>query len=73
MVLYICEKFHNNNVSNGVKLTEQTLVQGRKGYVAVQRAITPKVGKPELRFMCSASRLLVLYICEKFHETIQLT
>ena len=31
----------------------------------VQRAITPKVGKPELRFMCSARYLIVLYIlCE---------
>ena len=36
----------------------------------VQRAITPKVGKPELRFMCSASRLIVLYICAKFGEII---
>ena len=26
----------------------------------VQRAITPKVGKTELRFMCSASHLIVL-------------
>ena len=36
----------------------------------VQRAITPKVGKPELRFMCSAHRLTVLYICMKFPENI---
>ena len=28
----------------------------------IQRAITPKVGKPGLRFMCSECRLLVLYI-----------
>ena len=28
----------------------------------VQRAITPKVGKPELWFMCSACCLIVLYI-----------
>ena len=36
----------------------------------VQRAITPKVGKPKLRFMCSACRLTVLYICGKFAENI---
>ena len=36
----------------------------------VQRAITPKVGKPELRFMCYACRLIVLYICVKFGENI---
>ena len=36
----------------------------------VQRAITPKVGKPELWFMCSANCLMVLYICVKFGENI---
>ena len=35
-----------------------------------QRAITPKVGKPELRFLCSACCLIVFNICEKFHENI---
>ena len=39
----------------------------------VQRAITPKVGKPELWFMFSASRLIVIYICVKFHENIEWT
>ena len=28
----------------------------------VQRVINPKEGKPELRFMCSAHCLMVLYI-----------
>ena len=36
----------------------------------VQRPITPEVDKPELRFMCSACHLLVLYICMKFPENI---
>ena len=36
--------------------------------VNTQRAITPKVGKPELRFMCSARRLLVFNVCVKYHE-----
>ena len=36
----------------------------------VQRAITQEVGKPELRFMCSACCLMVLYICVKFGENI---
>ena len=36
----------------------------------VRRAITPKAGKPELRFMCSALRLIVLYICVNFRENI---
>ena len=32
----------------------------------VQRAITPKVGKPELQIMCFANHLIVLYICVRF-------
>ena len=36
----------------------------------VQRAITPKVGKPEVRLMCSAYCFIVLYICVKFGENI---
>ena len=36
----------------------------------VRKAKTPEVGKPELRFMCSARCLIVLYICVKFDENI---
>ena len=35
--------------------------------VNTQSAITPKVGKPELLFLCSAHRLMVFNICVKFH------
>ena len=35
----------------------------------VQREITPKVGTPELWFMCSACSLMVFYIGVKFHES----
>ena len=38
--------------------------------VNTQRAITPKVGKPELRFMCSARWLMVFNVCVKFHENM---
>ena len=38
--------------------------------VNTQRAITPKVGKPELRFICSACRLMVFNVCVKFHENM---
>ena len=38
--------------------------------VNTQRPITPKVEKPELRFMCSAHRLMVFNICVKFHENM---
>ena len=36
--------------------------------VNTKRAITPKVGKPELRFMCSACRLMVSKVCVKFRK-----
>ena len=36
----------------------------------VQRALTPRVGQPKLWFLSSARRLMVLYICERFHENI---
>ena len=38
--------------------------------VKTQRAITPKVGKPGLWFMCSARRLMVFNICVKFHKNM---
>ena len=38
--------------------------------VNTQRAITPKVGKPELWFMFSARRLMVFNVCMKFHEHV---
>ena len=38
--------------------------------VNTQRAITPKVRKPELWFMCSACPLMVFNVCVKFHENM---
>ena len=38
--------------------------------VNTQRTITPRVGKPELRFMCSARRHMVFNVCVKFHENM---
>ena len=35
-----------------------------------QWAITPKVGKQKLQFMCYARRLIVLYICVTFGKNI---
>ena len=36
----------------------------------IQRAITLKVGKQELWFMCSARHPMVFNICVKFHENM---
>ena len=63
MVFNICVKFHEN-MSSDFKLMERT----RK--LLTQRAITLKVGKPELQFMCSACCLMMFNICVKFHENM---
>ena len=36
--------------------------------INAKRAITPEVGKPELRFLSSACLLMVFNICLKFYE-----
>ena len=51
------------------------MLQSRHKYVVetainVQRAMTPKVCNPELRFLCSGRNLIMLNICVKFHENI---
>ena len=46
------------------------LWSGHETIVNTQRAITPKVGKPELRFMCSACHLMVFKVCAKFHDNM---
>ena len=56
MVFNICVKFHEN-VSRGFKVMERT-----QKIVNTKREITPKVGQPELRFMCSSCRLMVFNI-----------
>ena len=62
MVFNICVKFHEN-MSSGFKVMERT-----QNLLTLKRAITPKAGKPELRFMCSACCLMVFNVCMKFHE-----
>ena len=59
-------------VSSFMKICQVVLKlwSGRKKIVNTQRAITPKVGKPELRFMGSACRLMVFNVCVKFHENM---
>ena len=51
------------NSFNGCQLTEWT----RNSIANDQREITPKLSKAELLFLCMMHRLIVLYICMKFH------
>ena len=64
MVFNIYVKFREN-MSSGFKVMEWT-----RKIVNTQRAITPKVGTPELWFLCSACRLMMFNVCVKFHENM---
>ena len=66
MVFNVCVKFHEN-LSSGFKVMERT-----RKIVNTKRAITQKVDEPELRFMCSARRLMVCNVCVKFHENMSM-
>ena len=59
MVFNVCVKFHEH-VPSSFKIMERT-----RKIVNTQRAITPKVGKLELRFLCSARLLMVFNVCVK--------
>ena len=67
MVLYIFEKFYEKsqmvfNLQGGHKyMVEMAMFN-------IQRAITPKIGKLELRFMTSARCLIKRSICVKFYQ-----
>ena len=65
IVFNVCVKFHEN-MSTDFKVMERT----RKLLTDTKRAITPKVENPELRFICSARRLMVFNVCVKFHENM---
>ena len=71
MVLYICEKFHNN-ISKGFQLTggwgrggggRGPQVHGRNGYVQCSKDKNSKSRKT--RVTIPAGCLIVLYICVK--------
>ena len=55
-------KFRLNSF-NGCQVTERT----RNSIANGQREITPKILKAELWFLCMTHRLIMLYICMKFH------
>ena len=72
IVLYNCMKFHFNSF-NGCQVTERT----RNSIANDQRAITPKISKAKLWFLCMTHFLIVRYMCMKFQpnsfNSIQLT
>ena len=69
MLVNICMKFHAR-ILNGFWVKERTRPYRKIYYFQFQRAITPKIRNTELRFLRSARRLMLLYICVKCHENI---
>ena len=68
MVLVFCMSFCGALRLYEISQTVFNLQSGHEYMVEmtllnVQRAITPKVGNLDFRFMCSARRLIVLYTC----------
>ena len=68
IVLYICVKFPEN-IATVSELWSGHEYMVEMAMFNVQRVII-QVGKPELRFMCSAHLLVVVYIGVKFHKNI---
>ena len=60
-------KFHEN-ISTIFKIQSGHYCMVEMAIFNIQRAISLKVGKQELWFMCSARCLMVFNICVKFHE-----
>ena len=69
MLVNICMKFHEGTL-NGILVTKRTRPYRKIYYFQFQRAMTPKIRNPELRFMRSARHLMLLYMCVKRHENI---
>ena len=62
-------KFHEG-ILNVFLVTERIRPYSKIYYFQFQRAITPKIRNPELWFLRSVRRLMLFYICIKFHENI---
>ena len=65
----ICMKFHED-ILNGFWVTEPTRPYRKIYCFQFQMTITPKIRNPELWVLRSACRLMLLYICVRFHENI---
>ena len=65
VMLYICTKFHEI-ILIGIKFIERTQFL----YGKLQRGIIPQKNVDGVTVLISACRLVILYICAKFHEII---
>ena len=68
IVLHICVKSFMKTSLTVFKLQKRHKYMTEITIYNVQWATTLKVGKPELWYFCSASRLVVFYISATFYE-----
>ena len=73
MVLYICEKFHQN-IWNGFQLTEQTWVHGRNSYVQCSKSNNSKSRQIRvmLHMFCTPSQG-ALHLCKVWRNIFDCT
>ena len=64
-MVYISTKFHEN-ILNGIKVIQLTPFSSEN----FQRAIIPSKLKVECRSLFFVYRLMMVYFCTKFHESI---
>ena len=57
-----------SQILNGFQITEQTRLECKFCYFPFQRAMTLKIRNPELWFLCSARRLMLVNNHVKFHQ-----
>ena len=62
-------KFHHD-ILHDFRVTERTRLECKFCFFPFQRAITRKICNPELRFLCSARRLMLVNIPVKFRRDI---
>ena len=73
MMLYICVKFHQN-IWNGFQLPQRTRIHSRNGYfqnLLCSKGRNSKSRLTRVTVFSSARCVMVLYICEKFHQNIR--
>ena len=56
----VTERTQHHDILNDFQVTEQTRLECKFCFFPFQRAITQKICNPELRFLCSARRLMLL-------------
>ena len=61
-------KFHEGTLNDLSYTADTTILQNL--LFSISKGHNSKIHNPEVQFLCPARRLMLLYICVKFHENI---